>query len=76
MTLAPPISPIADVVADLLRHIADAISPPRANRLVAPPAAAKPRLRPAPDSDRDRAMLSAAFKHLPAHLRRDIGIDV
>ncbi|OYX32273.1 MAG: hypothetical protein B7Y99_08930 [Caulobacterales bacterium 32-69-10] len=72
MTLAPSISPIADLVADLLRRMADAISPPR-SRIVA---VAEPAADEGYDPDRDRAMLSAAFKdRLSPHLRRDIGID-
>ncbi len=72
MTLAPSISPLADLVADLLRRMADAISPPRPRIISAP----KPAVAKDYEPDSDRAMLSDAFRDLPPHLRRDIGVDV
>jgi hypothetical protein len=72
MTLAPTASPLAELVADLLRRTADAISPPHA-----PVIEKRPSPAPAYDPDKDRLALSAAFRdRLPAHIRRDLGIDV
>ena len=74
MTFAPTAAPLAELVADLLRKAADAIAPPKpaviGKKPPAPPAAAY-------DPDPDRLALSAAFRdRLPAHIRRDLGIDV
>ncbi len=83
MTLALSFSPLADLTADLLRRMADIISPPRPG-VTERAAPSKPRLTlvppqpppPARDPAKERAMLSAEFKNrLPPHLRRDIGID-
>lgn len=77
MTLAPTLNPLADLVADLLRRTADAISPPRqAARPL--PSIAPAGYEPAKyDQDRDRIVLSAEFRNrLPAHIRRDLGIDL